>query len=216
MTPLKNSQERWLETALEEYKALREEVLAQFLNRNQILTFGSAILGGLIVSLKDDNNVLLYVSGALLIPALCTFIILLWGLHSAKIARIGIYLKSKERHINHFLEQTGQSEHNALNWEHSLRNSKKFTLLGNDEIVLTLLITVIFTLISLTYAVYIFHLPEPSGVTAILFKSIFSTIIVAGFAFGIWCVHKINHFPNLLEPTGNSVKRGNRKMPVGR
>jgi len=34
MTPLKNSQERWLETALEEYKALREEVLAQFLNRN--------------------------------------------------------------------------------------------------------------------------------------------------------------------------------------
>ena len=56
MTPLKNSQERWLETALEEYKALREEVLAQFLNRNQILTFGSAILGGLIVSLKDQYS----------------------------------------------------------------------------------------------------------------------------------------------------------------
>ena len=95
------------ELIFEDYKVLREESLESMRNRNAILTFGLGVLGVIFhagissfsAGTKDSYwlSFLIFYIG---IPALSLLILTLWLGESARMSRIGVYLKERENLIN--------------------------------------------------------------------------------------------------------------------
>ncbi len=106
---------------LEEYRALRNEVLQSIRSRLEILSFGLATLGVLIgLSLQDkviDTDFAGFVL-AVFVPAAGCIIVIEWLSEVQRAKRASNHLWGIERRVNHALQEP------ALSWEESLRSSQ--------------------------------------------------------------------------------------------
>ncbi len=115
-----------VEIMLEEYKTLRQESLDAMKNRNTILTFGLAAIGALFTGnfLFYDSNVYVdypFISSIMLIlmiPAISSFLLLMWLGEYERSQRAGKFLVKLECKIN--LE----SSRGLLTWETHLRKNQ--------------------------------------------------------------------------------------------
>jgi hypothetical protein len=113
----------WLDVALEEYKALRAEVLTTFQTQHTTLTWGTAALGvliGLGFNAWDEAFVAEFTFlGA--VPAIAYLILIIWMGELTRMMRVGEYLKELEARINASLRPDGD----ALGWETFLRKERE-------------------------------------------------------------------------------------------
>lgn len=185
----------WVNVALEEYRVLREEILSQFQNRNNVLTFGSASLGFFATAasqIDKNQTIALYLIASILIPVSSALIILFWGVHSAKIARIGCYLRKRENVINKrclgYSPSSSSPDECPLYWENSLGRSPR----NRDETILNTVVVLAFTTASLICARFS-NYPEMQlpQLQYYLLQLISGTIIVFGLLAGIWLTNQI-------------------------
>lgn len=100
-----------IQVLLEEYRALRGEIIQSMQNRNSILTFGSAILGasisGTALSAKSLNELAILMICIMAIPllSLCTFNF--WIAETTRIVRAAVYIKEHiETKVNTYMDNT--------------------------------------------------------------------------------------------------------------
>lgn len=106
---------------MEEYKALRGEVLASMQTQQTSLSFGTATIGilaagGFNAWDQDVPAVLVFLAG---IPTLSGLIVLIWLGELTRMQRAGAMLVEIEKKVNIELAATGKG--NALAWETALR-----------------------------------------------------------------------------------------------
>lgn len=112
-----------VEIMLEEYKTLRQESLNAMNNRNTILSFGLATIGavfaGSIVAYTDSAYPLISsLALILVIPAISSFILLMWLGEYERMQRAGKFLVELEGKINK------EASKKLLTWETQLRYKK--------------------------------------------------------------------------------------------
>ena len=125
---------------MEEYKAIRAEILASISAQQSILRFGSAIVLAMVVfvirdlgSLRNPTEVSWFVSLVLLVvvPLSCYTTVIIWLGEIWRMMRAGEYLEIFEREMN----DSDFQNQNVLNWENwrrSTGNTKvHFLLRGN-------------------------------------------------------------------------------------
>lgn len=106
---------------LEEYKALRAEVLTSMQTQQGSLGFGTAALGilaagGFNAWEHDLPAVLVFLAG---LPTLSGLVVIIWMGELTRMQRAGAFVKTLEGRINAELAPLGKGE--ALSWEHFLR-----------------------------------------------------------------------------------------------
>lgn len=117
--PLPKNVRFHIQVMLEEYRALRAEMMQSMQNRNSILSFGSATLGGIAsatalsaTTLNDYFIVLVYM---IIIPLLSLCILNFWLAEMIRIIRASVYIREHiETKINDYLGYT-------LLWESYVR-----------------------------------------------------------------------------------------------
>lgn len=102
---------------LEQYRALREEVLRSMEDGNQIMGFGLAAVG-LVVSAgaSVEDRLLAILIFGLLLPALSGLILSLWFAAQERLARASHFLTGVEARVKQALGTTG-----SVSWEEWLR-----------------------------------------------------------------------------------------------
>jgi hypothetical protein len=108
-----------MQLLLEEYRALRGEIIQSMQNRNSVLTFGSATLGAIIsataLSAKSLNEVAIFLIFTTAIPLVSLCTLNFWIAETSRIVRAGLYIREHiEAQIN---EQFGET----LVWETYIR-----------------------------------------------------------------------------------------------
>src|SRR5439155_4117780 len=97
-------EEAWLETALEEYKSLRGEVLASIGAQQTILGFGTATLGLVIgpgLALRSGSSVMTFsLIFALFVPLLSALSLMIWWGEVLRMVRAGHAIACLEAEIN--------------------------------------------------------------------------------------------------------------------
>ena len=130
-----------IELIFEDYKLLREESLQSMRNRNAILTFGLTVLGVVfhagVSSLTIGSTTgewLSFFIFYLAMPVLSLLILTLWLGEAARMTRVGLYLKEREKLINQLIKITANSKHwtlsenfdfNIIYWENFIRERVK-------------------------------------------------------------------------------------------
>jgi hypothetical protein len=118
------SEDSWLATALEEYKALRAEVIATMGTQHTILGFGIATLGLVIgagLSLESRASVLTFgLIFTLFVPLFSAVVVTIWWGEVLRMIRAGHALAFFEQTINDHGATAGWSGP-ALGWELALR-----------------------------------------------------------------------------------------------
>jgi hypothetical protein len=119
-------EDSWLLTALEQYKALREEILATMGTQQTILGFGIATLGLVIgagLSLQGHAPVLTFgLIFTFFVPVFSAVVVMIWWGEVLRMVRAGDALAFFEESINeHGLSALAWSSP-ALGWESALRN----------------------------------------------------------------------------------------------
>lgn len=115
-----------IDVLLKEYDTLRAESLAAIANRSSILSYGLATVGilytgvaALNLSNSTSNSILPSVILMIVSPTLCAFITMNWLGEFERMHRAGSYLVILEEKINKLIGE------NLLNWETSLKSTKK-------------------------------------------------------------------------------------------
>lgn len=117
-------QETWYAFVLEEYKALRQEVITSLSSQQQILAFGSATIALVIgpgLELWSRSELALVIVFALFIPALSAMVIIIWFGEVLRMVRAGDALADVETKVNAAGMAAGWHEP-AMTWECALRN----------------------------------------------------------------------------------------------
>lgn len=106
-----------VELLLEEYKALRQEVVAAMSNRIATLTFGLASIGAILAAsiLTTKSGVLPGVMLALLVPTIAILVLFMWLGEYERMQRAGTFLMEIEARINR------EEQRRLLTWESHLR-----------------------------------------------------------------------------------------------
>lgn len=192
-----NREKLVISTILEEYKALRAEILAQFQNRNQTLSFGSAALALLVsagvTAVKESKAVveLCWVAHfvpMLFIPSVCGFITISWLIDSATIARIGSYIAAREREINNLFSNANNPTR-PLYWETWLRSSNPVRWIPRLSLVLqSSIVLIVFGFIAYYSIIYTEKLPCPPNLPC---KETRSLILYISYGVLGWSVYKI-------------------------
>jgi len=109
----------WQVAALEEYKALRREILDTMRNQQMLVHVG-AITIGLILAWgfhEWDRSRIADLVFLVFVPAMAYVVLILWMGEVARMMRVGLYLADREKEISaSFTDHPG-----ALNWENWLR-----------------------------------------------------------------------------------------------
>ena len=108
---------------LEEYKTLRQESLTAMNNRNRVLSFGLAaigaiVTGGIYVYDSVDHLSISCLVFIIVIPAITSFILLMWLGEYERMQRAGKFLVELEGRINKEARET------LLTWETKLREDQ--------------------------------------------------------------------------------------------
>lgn len=112
----------WLSAALEEYKALRGEMIQSVNGQQTVLRFGLTGLAVLIgVGLRTADLLLSMALLLLLAPLVTFFIVAAWKRERLKVARGGAYLQGLEAKINRVMGWSTPS----LEWEQWLRGIRR-------------------------------------------------------------------------------------------
>lgn len=111
----------WLDTVMEEYRALREEVLRSMETQQASLSFGAVTIGilaagGFNAWEHDVPTVLVFILG---IPTMSGLVALIWLGELTRMQRAGAMLLEIELKVNSELESVGKGS--ALSWETALR-----------------------------------------------------------------------------------------------
>jgi Zn-dependent protease with chaperone function len=111
---------RWLDTALQEYRSIREESLAALQSHLTTLRYG---LAGVVVligfALRYDKSYIGWLLALIIVPIVVLFVAIMWMGEYARMARAGYFLALFEDRINKpFLRA---KEDPPLEWEHWLR-----------------------------------------------------------------------------------------------
>jgi hypothetical protein len=111
---------RRVSVALEEYRALRDEIVASLSMQQTVLSFSTLALGGLALAGfralgKDDDDVVALVIFLLALPLVSYVSHLIWLGEYARTTRAGLFLAGLEHRINTWVG------YEALTWEQSLR-----------------------------------------------------------------------------------------------
>ena len=106
--------------ALEEYRALREEIIASLSMQQTVLSFSTLALGGLALAglheLRSDGDPALALLIFLLLLPLVSYVTLfIWLGEYARTTRAGLFLSGLEQRINEWVGD------DALTWEQFLR-----------------------------------------------------------------------------------------------
>jgi hypothetical protein len=114
----------WLDAVLEEYKAMRQEVLTSMQTQQSSLSFGAATLG--ILAAGGFNAwgepvpaVAVFLVG---IPTLSGLVVLVWLGELTRMQRAGSVLVEIETKVNEALASEGRGP--ALSWETALRERR--------------------------------------------------------------------------------------------
>ena len=122
---------------INEYNALRAEILSHFQNRNTLLTLGVTLLGITLASLSQNkdtkiiNSLYDFLCVSIFIPVICNFVISFWLIFTVKIARIGHYIgEYVEEYISKLIkekqpvpvnEDNSMTNKYPLYWENFIR-----------------------------------------------------------------------------------------------
>ena len=162
--PRSLSDDPWLATALEEYKALRAEILATMGTQHTILGFGVATLGLVIgagLSLQQQTSVVTFgLIFTLFVPLFSAVVVTIWWGEVLRMIRAGHALALFEETINNHGADTGWPRP-ALGWESALRRCVPDRVGPNRRV----------------WMVYVFNLGGIYGA--------FSLIAVIGIAMGL-------------------------------
>lgn len=116
--------QHWLTFTLEEYKALRQEVIASIGSQVQILSFGTAtialVMGPALGLWSKSAALVLIVLFNFFIPVLASTVIMIWFGEVLRMVRAGDALAELEKRINAAGQQAGWTAP-ALTWECALR-----------------------------------------------------------------------------------------------
>ena len=112
-----------VEILLEEYKTLRQESLTAMNNRNRVLSFGLAAIGAIVTGgvyayKVDDNSLISNLTLIIVIPAITSFILLIWLGEYERMQRAGKFLARLEGRINK------EAREILLTWETQLREDQ--------------------------------------------------------------------------------------------
>jgi hypothetical protein len=113
-----------IEIRLQEYNAIRQEILAAMNGRNSILSFGLAAVGAIFAASIAAFEVgtfafLSVISLVLVIPAICGFILCMWLGEYERKERAGSFLVNLEKTIN------VEASKPLLTWEGFLRGERR-------------------------------------------------------------------------------------------
>jgi hypothetical protein len=125
------AREQWRSLLIEEYKALREEVIASLASQQQILGFGAATLGLVIgpgLALWGSNTEatelpFLIVFG-FFVPLLSGIVVVIWFGEVLRMIRAGYAVAGLESTLNDDLKEAGWPAP-ALSWESFLRDERQ-------------------------------------------------------------------------------------------
>lgn len=106
-----------VEVLMEEYKALRQEVVTSITAQAQLLTFGWAAVGVLTVagtSLRDRSALSSMLVFLGLLPVVCYLGLQMWLGEVIRMLRVGAHLRRLERRVNRHVRLDGDP---LLSWE---------------------------------------------------------------------------------------------------
>ncbi len=113
----------WVEVSLEEYKTLREEVLASMSHQHSIITYGTAAVGIVLTGGLNlwKDALLLGVILLGIIPIISYLVLVVWMGEVIRMNRAGFFLTGLENRINEAFPDCP----NVLTWENTVRTRKK-------------------------------------------------------------------------------------------
>lgn len=177
----------WVDVALEEYRALRAEVLITFQTQHTTLTWGTAALGiliGLGFNAWDERFIAQFTFlGA--VPAIAYLVLIIWMGELTRMMRVGKYLSELEGRINESLRPQAA----ALGWETFLR--KEAAVPGKTGHRLWNYRAVILVYQSLAVGAVAIGLDRrgsTSAVTGLIFiAETIAFVLVTAFLYWQWC-----------------------------
>jgi hypothetical protein len=114
-------EQRWLNTALEEYRSIRAESMAALQSHLATLRYGLAGIVVLIgLALREHKEPLGWGIALTIVPILVLFVAIMWMGEYERMARAGRYLADFEARINGPFDDRGEEA--PMKWENWLRN----------------------------------------------------------------------------------------------
>lgn len=169
-----------VEISLQEYAAIRGEILTSLSNQVSVLSFGAATVGLIVAAtatLWRDEPMLAGLLALIIVPAICFLSLTVFLGEQVRLFRAGRFLHELERRLNQAAKPTIQAEHghSLLTWEQwgDIRRGE-----ADVDRSIRRAITAVFVLLALVFALagYLHLHSEPDVEEALAA----SALVVAG------------------------------------